>query len=169
MVDDGLAAVRQVHKVPSTGRQLVIRDSDEVLAYDSRAKEMLVRAEGPRADAAAITHEYGHHLADDMFGGVNDALSSAEMAGVRNAIQDTAEWRLWAEEGSRSFTSDAELWARAYEQWISTRALDGKLLGFLENAPKHRGMYAYWSARSFEPIAKQFDEVFRARGLLNPD
>ena len=60
---------------------------------------------------------------------------------------------------------EAEMFARAYAQWIATRSGSREMLRQVRS--KAQGPYAeHWTATDFAPIGKAMDRLFATAGLL---
>lgn len=60
-----------------------------------------------------------------------------------------------------------ETFGRAYAQWVATRSGDEELLNSVMDRSTWTIDNLQWSPENFEPIGKQFDELFTRLGVMN--
>lgn len=146
-------------------------------------------AQGP---AASTAHEYGHFLDHKLFGtGVNNLgglgthssdpkirkeLLSLKLAMYRSKAIAQLVNKHDEHEKDRDYIGmqrtqyllmPAEIFARAYSQWIGTRSspqIRNELREY-DSIWRSHGYHAQWDDKDFEPIARQFDHLFAKRGL----
>lgn len=97
--------------------------------------------------------------------------SSPTKLALDAAVKDPVAAGLTKYSGStlRYYQSKVEIWARAYAQWIGTRAADSVMLeeiAAIRANVTSAASLSQWSPEEFEPIAKALDAIFRAAGLL---
>jgi hypothetical protein len=150
------------------------------------------RVEGIRFDDAqddsraidSILHEYGHAVDLMIFG--NHTYFGSDMNPRVDDVMDTIKGSdrhrilttmsnphpsLYTKEKFDNFiayaSSDRELFARAYMQWIVTKSSSPTAKGIKKRLPRYGGhVRLQWSDDDFAPIASAFDELFRSNGLL---
>jgi hypothetical protein len=106
-------------------------------------------------------HELGHNVDDHLL------WTAEDFDEIRDAINGTRTVQNipgnWSEEMAEYLTSDAEIWARAYSQWMAEK------LGDREALERMRGWLSdgQWTDEDFAPIREAIDRVFSRRGWLN--
>lgn len=190
-----MAAIAKVHHVPTSLPVLNIRPSHSIdsngryFAGNAHTSEMGVRT-GLNDTQSTVAHEYGHFLDHHLFGTGHEGVGAMgtyrrnpEMKGLMTAIYNSASVRSLVdrhkanradhdarqEHVSKYLLMPPELLARAYAQWISvrsgSRAMQSEISRDREAWGNH-GYRAQWQDREFEPIAREFDAMFKRRGLL---
>lgn len=67
---------------------------------------------------------------------------------------------------SNYLLTDAELWARAYAQWVMTRSGSASLRrGWEKHKEVSLGADEHWTDEDFTEVATAFDEFMQAKGL----
>lgn len=146
-------------------------------------------AQGP---AASTVHEYGHFLDHKLLGTgqprldslgthSNDPKTRAELKSLKIAMYKSKAIASLVKkheehEKDRDYIGmqrtqyllmPAEIFARAYSQWVGTRSspqVRSELHEF-DSIWRAHGYHAQWDDKDFEPIARQFDHLFAKRGL----
>lgn len=146
-------------------------------------------AQGP---AASTVHEYGHFLDHKLFGTgqprldslgthSNDPKTRAELKNLKVAMykskaiaslvnkheEHVKDRDYIGQQRTQYLLMPAEIFARAYSQWVGTRnspQIRRELHEFGEHWGSH-GYQAQWSDADFAPIAREFDRLFANRGL----
>ena len=100
------------------------------------------------------------------------------MANLQRTLEDTPEVQALKQlRPTRGpFVRDAaeaqkgyEIWARAYSQYIAQRSRNPVLLAGLNDRRANVDfdfLKMYWSDKNFQPVAKAFNALFRAKGWL---
>jgi hypothetical protein len=110
----------------------------------------------------SVVHEIGHYLDLFALGDPERPLRSRPAAArLMAAIRGSEDARQLREVsvGADPFSSDGELFARAYAQYVATRGGNSRLLKQLQEAQRIRTPNQ-WPASQFELIADAFDELF---------
>jgi hypothetical protein len=135
--------------------------ADEAV-WSPAKREIVTRASGDAAEQrASLLHELGHNVDDHLL------WTAEDFDEIRDAINGTRTVQNipgnWSEEMAEYLTSDAEIWARAYSQWMAEK------LGDREALERMRGWLSdgQWTDEDFAPIREAIDRVFSRRGWLN--
>ena len=191
------SVIDQVHSVPSTARPLrfnveerqglphgeYLADIRELtVAPVDGDRSRIANALNPRHSSAELTfvHEFGHYLDFEAFGTPGSSASRGnDMSDVMDTIRATDHYQRL--DGMRGATTDpaelrdlnyllddAELFARAYSQWVAERSMDPMLLSQLDGyrLPVTDRELAFrrdyvWPDEDFAPVAAAFDDLFR--------
>ena len=140
-----IAAIRKTPNVRrlEAARDRALQHAHRLGVEATRAHEAVRRAIGADDRAAA---EAEVEAAEERYAAANRAV---------------AEWGYWV--------SEAELFARAYQQWIAWRAGDTQLLDQVDRALAHRSeaaQLAHWPHGQFLRLIQPLDMLFEARGWL---
>ncbi len=135
---------------------------------------------GTRHPAFNVVHEIGHFIDHHGLGSGGFGLASVDeypaVKQVIDAIQASPEVKSLRKETNRAkagpvkthlnyLGQTAELFARAYSQYIAIRGQDPEIRSALRYEQSTRfGKMTYWNDASFEPIAERFDAMFREVG-----
>ena len=142
--------------------------------------------------ASTTAHEYGHFLDHHLFGTGKPRMNSlgthstdpktvAELTSLKRSLYNSAavaslvkkheshvkDRDYMGQQRTQYLLMPAEIFARAYSQWIGTRnspQIRRELHEFGEHWGSH-GYQAQWSDADFAPIAREFDRLFANRGL----
>jgi len=162
---DGQFRPTQINVTKQTGYSGVIR----VSSSGPIEIEVTEICSDPEFTAA---HEIGHLL--DVVGIDPDSLVFADqqnkddLSGVFSAIMATDTYRGLREMGIEYYLDPAELWARAYSQWITLRSGDETLRKQLEATRAYDddwlGCQTQWPEDEFEPIAETIDDLMQKLG-----
>ena len=135
-----------------------------------------------------LVHEIGHFLdhhglpgdgfssgrADALEGWRRAVLSSPEIRGIQDrlmevrAARDVPRSRKVAYGNYLNYLLDpAEMWARSYAQWVAVRSGDPVLSQQLaamvgRHSPRGGAVMTQWDGTTFEPIAREIDNLFRS-------
>lgn len=147
------------------------------------------------ADGAGfhLLHEYGHYLDHHLFGTGEYSMRSMgtfrggkELLPLMRAISKSESFKAVLKQHERNTAQNhtarlnvttyllrpPELFARAYSQYIATRSGSKELRAQFvkdETAWREYGYMAHWNTPAFKPIAREFDRLFKNRGLLSGD
>lgn len=154
-----------------------------------------VRGEELREDVLdSMYHEWGHYLdwiltKDSMAGTRYGSEVREEFKPLLKALSDSPEiqeWRgfmrnpgsipdgVWAPRSHINYmTSNIEMFARAYAQYMATITKDEEYLKFVADHVGHRRIDAYntegggwyWTPEHFAPIKQEMDDLFDQLGL----
>lgn len=185
----GLRAIERVHRVPEGMPPVPVKESSARSYFGSYEYErhtltpVAIRiARHGDHKATTFAHEFGHYL--DGQGGSRPGISSTSpvgrqdpaMAAFFDAVDASPTMRALRSyattgrrgDGSSYYLQTSEIWARAYAQWIATRANDEKMLREVARIRTVQGARALsqWSPEEFTPIADTITAIFRERGLL---
>jgi len=145
--------------------------------------------------AITTAHEIGHFIDHKGFeqnwgssgskldGVLNAARESDAIKNITSGQYDYVEREIKGSDGSiigkmkinyldRNYKSyllsKKEVFARAYSQWIAVRSKDPVMLSELRSLQKgnENGFTSQWSDKDFEPIALEFDKLFKTRGWI---
>lgn len=190
-ITNALEAIAKVHrvtdKVTDGPYQVKFTDSNVQKlgsargAFGLESGERTIRLD-PKAPGVEFTavHEFGHHLDFSMFSPKGSYYAtrvaidrvSPEFEDLFKAIMKTPEYKEWLEfqkvpARKKYFTyilNEQELFARAYAQWITLRSQSPELLKAIKADIPTRQIH--WDDKNFGDIAKEFDKIFKERGLL---
>lgn len=177
----GLDAAAGVHDLPDVLR-VVVHEKTGVPAgkrghYWPPERSIGMHPDG-NAQALTFVHELGHAIEDQAAGlrtlvnhpQLNRALEGSPSVQALRAIAE--EPGLGREDRAflRYLLDPAELWARAYSQWVVTRSGNPSMLRQAEESLMlpmwEPSRYRQWPNDEFEPIAEAIDTVMRELGLL---
>ena len=189
IVDDQLAAVQQVHKLPAIMPRIPLKISQMQTPYgefsgafraSTRAwSDLQIKVSAPAlkqpTPITSVVHEIGHFLDAFAFGD-GPPTDSILAGGYFSAAPQMSEWReaalqsnayrqLVLNHGTPYEVSTEEVLARSYEQWIALRSGNPLLAGKI-GARRRDNVNLYWDAEDFMPIATAFDRLFSRMGLL---
>jgi len=149
--------------------------------------------------SSTLAHEYGHFLDHHLFGNgkpfptlngmatlarikaKDGPVESPELNGLMNAIYKSHAVKKLVEkhdsnaaqgrttEHAQYLLMPPELFARAYAQWIGSKAsaqIRNEVEAYGDGWLRH-GYHAQWEDKDFEPIAREFDRLFAGRRLLH--
>ena len=88
------------------------------------------------------------------------------MQAVMQAIRQSKRYALLQQLGDAYLTQPAELWARAYAQYIAWRSVSSVLKAQLDKALTHAEStkrVTQWPYDEFLPIAKEIDKLLMSR------
>jgi len=191
-VDRALSAIDKVHRVEGLPRIQVrveqLRGNGSYESYGSRHFVVRVGGNGEHPSFTAA-HEIGHAIDHHIFG---DGDANLEHCGsssghfrslMRSIVHSDAVQGLIANSHHALRTNNhanasiasylldrRELFARAYSQWIAVRSGDRDMLGQMRStrsAWASMGWHKQWEDHDFEPIAREMDSLFAARGWLH--
>ncbi len=153
-------------------------------------KSRILIEKGSHNAAFHLCHEYGHYLDHHLFGtGAFSARAIGTFRGGRDVVplmrailRSRSAKRVLEQHHNNTNSKDRaklnvttyllrppELFARAYSQWIVLRSGSAELRKqFVEHETAWRdyGYMAHWDRKDFIPIAREFDRLFKRRGLL---
>jgi hypothetical protein len=136
-------------------------------------------AQGGPWPALTTVHEVGHFLDNSAIGGTGNFASRAkfpDMQAVIDAAEQTARIQELRDARSKSRSSryrekldylldPAEVWARAYAQYIAQASSNATLLNDLKNMRAAEPMKG-WTDEDFKPIATAIETLFTKLGWL---
>jgi len=138
-----------------------------------------------------LLHEYGHYLDHHLFGtgeysmrAMGTFRGGKELLPLMQAISKSESFKAVLKQHERNTAQNhtarlnvttyllrpPELFARAYSQYIVTRSNSKELRAQFvkdETAWREYGYMAHWNTPAFKPIAREFDRLFKSRGLLS--
>ena len=156
----------------------------------SRQSSGIQIANGTGHEQSTLAHEYGHYLDHHLFGsgqsglrGLGTYRRNPELKELMNALYRSPSVKsVIAKHDENIRTGNhrhaqysayllmpPEILARAYAQYIATRSGNRQMQNQIAQSRSIGERYGYraqWSDKEFEPIAREFDNVFRRRGLL---
>ena len=137
-----------------------------------------------------LYHEIGHFIDNKGFKAQKDFEShqaNGLLSGVISKINETENiqtLRQWRENGFATIegkrfrlgsdhkrhidylTSNHEMWARAYAQYIAQNSGNKSALKQLDENNRPEVFLSQWSKKAFEPINKEIDKVFKKMGWI---
>lgn len=176
------AAIDRVHRTPAMPQIPLKRSSgtSTVGAYRHKITgdpvSISISSKGG-TEALTLAHEFGHFLDHKGLPGDTFATRSKddpaviELLDALNGSEAAAQLRAWTKAtGNRKYgnylTSDIELFARAYAQYIAVRSGDEDLLEELDRKRRREPTApTQWDDEDFTPIAAAFDRLFTKLGL----
>lgn len=124
----------------------------------------------------AAVHEIGHFIDQQGLGdGVFASAESPDLAAWRDAVDQSQAVRAlrltFAATSGRNANLEYllrynEIFARAYSQWITMESGDRVLAEQLTQIRSVMRNNAFWTDEDFKPIAKAFEDAFKAKGWL---
>lgn len=194
-VAHALQTIDKMHKVPHDLERIPIKVvhifrpgvGGSYFAGTRQQKSYIEIAKGHGTTAGDLAHEYGHFLDHKLFGrsgnfGSWDGLRSDkhELSRLMRALYKSNGARIIVKQykkdhTNRQYASVAfgryllaphEMFARAYAQWISSKSprMQRDVMHYHEVTK--RNLYpSQWEPDDFAPIAREFDRVFKNRGL----
>lgn len=198
-VHDAINSINKVHRIPTNLLRVPVSvtfglngAAGTYYPWGSHSKIEIAR--GSAMPRSAMAHEYGHYLDHHLFGsggkggiGVNSlgthqnspelkplmrALARSKavqslMERRRKAIREN-DWQ--GEHVTNYLCMRAEIFARAYNQWIAHKSGNIRMQNETRNMGESWARYSYrgvqWEQRDFVHISREFDNLFRNRGLL---
>ena len=192
-VQEALWAIEEVHSLPplETERyktiELSFRRQSGYGFIDARSKRetgrillTFNRDLAPEQLGLTILHELGH-LIDLLFFEPVEVLSHSsitkqELAPILNAAQATRAWQQYQgrlnldpfDDDALYLSNPAEIWARAYAQYIAEKSGNENLLAAVKEqaAPAYNQLPEHWSATDFMPVRQAIDTLFQTKGWL---
>lgn len=165
---EAIEAIEAVHGVPEglPGVRVEVWSlvaGGAVGAYDPVEGLIRLSESGvPEFGASTLVHELGHHLSLCR-GGLG--LES----GVDAAVRESGAWALLRFEEDREYlTNPAEVFARAYGQWIAERSGSLVLLAELERTMELAPAYQ-WAGEDFLGVGQALDSYFFEKGWVLDD
>lgn len=193
-VQEALAAIDQVHGVPQMATVKAAGMSGTNLLgeyrYDATSGKPIGIKVSKDSDVPSLTaaHELGHYLDHQDLGSKGDyssnsldtlqgwrqaAYSSPTVTNIRNRAHETYTG-INGQEYTKTnpymayLSSEREVFARSYSQYIATRSGNPALLADLrrvQNGDSGLSRNTQWSDEEFTPIGKAFDDLFAVLGL----
>ena len=168
-------AINNVHYFPAgTIFPSVARGTGEYeMAYNRKANVIKFKGE---SNPFVVSHEFGHFIDWKVLGNPNDNVAgnfsrSLGASRLMGAIHDSNPVKVIGRgpSGQRRdyLLNRRELFARAYAQYIAIKSGDEETLAGLKKYLSDRKTKNWqWSDAEFEPIAEQFDGIFKAKGMI---
>ena len=176
VADEACGAIEKVH----AGGVLPVLKMDgetggalgvlEVMGLHASRLGLKVDGQWPHLSAV---HETGHLVDKHLLGDGQWISMTPAVAAWRDAVHKSRAFKallkgrkkMWA--GAWEYwSSDTELFARSYAQWITVRSGDAVLATDLKNALRSPRPGVFWKGKDFDKIAVALDDLFRERGLL---
>lgn len=190
-----IKSIEKVHRIPANSHKINVTTSHGIGTLNGTyhvagSLSQIIMARMSGVARSSFVHEYGHYLDHHIFGSGQYSLSalasqsnSAELRPLMRACaRSVAVRRLIQKHKQFIRTTDpnirvtnylllrAEIFARAYAQWIAYKSGDKIMQNELEAHRISWRNHGYdgvqWESRDFIPIAREFDNLFRRRGLL---
>lgn len=174
------AAMSEVHdytgdKIGLTPVGKLAGTANGVYRYSAETKGIDINPKGA-APELTFAHEVGHMLDHRLFGqnaNLGTELKQPELKALMASIKASDEAKLLAslakggiskEERKyyRYLSSEHELFARAYAQYIATESRAPAMLDAV--AARHTQNRSQWAEASFAPIQEAFNALFKKRG-----
>lgn len=189
---EALGAIGEVHEVPDISKldvvavdkklaKTMVGQSDVLGWYTPQLPGKLhVNTDLPVDPLTTVVHEFGHMVDHEQLGWKDPgeiarplSLYSAGDENIGKILDlghnapSARRYRETASDYMASYvSSNTEIFARAYTQWVATRSSNPRLLDVLK-ADIARDPSEGWTDEEFEPIGQAMDDLFRERGLLN--
>lgn len=183
---EALESIERVHDIPNgmPAIRVTNRHTKNSLGHfkwtqSGRAVEINVRTTGS-GHASTFAHEFGHFLDHQGFGSAGGFMSdkpSPAMKRVLDAINNSRSTQLLRDAAKidrrtanyvKYATAPAEMWARAYAQWVATTSNNTSMLQELMRWRTLKGAdrFSQWDSNEFEPIRAAIDALMREEGLM---
>jgi hypothetical protein len=190
---EALWAIEEVHSLPpfETERykivELFFKKQSAYGFIDARSKRetgsillTFNRELAPEQLGLTILHELGH-LIDLLFFEPVEVLSHSgitkqELAPIINAAQSTRAYQQYQgqlnldpfNDDALYLSNPAEIWARAYAQYIAEKSGNENLLAAVKEqaATAYNQLPEHWSSADFMPIRQAIDTLFQIKGWL---
>lgn len=194
-IGHALHAIDSMHKVPHDLERIPVKVrhifrpgvGGSYFEGTGKQKPYIIIAKGHGTAAGDLAHEYGHFLDHKLFG---SSRSFGSWDGLRSNQHELHKLMttLYRSKGARiivkQYTIDQknkdyaqlafgryllsphEMFARSYAQWTASKSPHVRKDVQHYHEVTKRNMYpAQWEPDDFAPIAREFDRVFRNRGL----
>ncbi len=140
--------------------------------YDPKRGGNIRIAGGPHVELT-IAHEIGHFLDHRGLPGSSMWSNNSEsplIQALKNSPQAIKLKEILPLKSQAYYLDNAELFARAYAQYIAFKSKDPKLLLQVKNIQLNSGIKWFsltqWAMEDFLPIQAEFDKLFRSMGWL---
>ncbi len=137
---------------------------------------------GGAAPLAQFIHELGHKLDMEALPGSGlTSESGTALSGFLTAVKSTAAYKELDQEGRdkgvrpsymRYQKREAELWARAYMQFIAEETQDADLLKAVRDRRENKTDYlknSQWETADFAPVKAEIRRIMTVLGWIQPD
>ena len=168
---EAIRAVRRVHgvgagKLPTIPVKQITDPTVYGRYWRDKAgnPEKIELSKDPDWAAMTAAHEIGHFLDHSGLSDESEKQSTPTMQAVMKAIQQSKRYALL--QGNSYLTREAELWARAYAQYIAWRSGSSVLKAQLDKILTHAQpavQVRQWPYDEFVPIALAIDKLLMSR------
>jgi len=122
--------------------------------------------------ALTTCHEIGHFIDHVAFGNGPEfgsdlgVLKAWKTAVDKSSVLQQINFAKLPDDLVKYYSSDKELWARSYAQYIAEKSGDQRLLTDLANVRNSPAPWRQWSTEEFAPIKEAMDSIFKKEGWL---